>query len=482
MNNYFCMHCFENKEIENMIINQGFSHEVETICNLCGQKIESNSFRIEVSILVHELHKIFMKIYGYEEYLADGHFSHYDRLDFESNYIKSTQDVFTDLFNCQNTDFLYDEFQKVDKLFEDIDINSSCWKSICTYGIDSVHEGWDKFSYNVKHKARFFSHQSYCVTDELEYFNDFFKQAEFKISKQDIFRGRLIQGTFNRQEEIFTAISNNPEEELGKTPIEYSKNNRFSPIGIPYGYFSYDKETALAEIRANIDDTVVMGRFFLKESLNLVNLEKTSISKYINPFLETFDFKIYCNKSFIENFIKDITKVISSNDTLLEYVPTQIMSEYIWSLGYDGFTYDSSQYNDGVNIVIFEKNPTFIEYERIFIEKKDIQYEYKVVLEESNLNEQLIKTEEISLQKTDEGWMKKLWNWADEMNLSEGHLPREKDLLLKLDTFVIDPLDSEYLLDNGYTKYPIEISYLKNLHTVSLGNMDTDPKKFEEYN
>ena len=60
-------------------------------------------------------------------------------------------------------------------------------------------------------------------------------------------------------------------------------------------------------------------------------------------------------------------------------------------------------------------------------------------------------------------WMDNLWNWADEIGIKENILPRQKDSLLKLDTLIIDPLESDFFYEFDYVKYPIEISYLRSL-------------------
>lgn len=77
---------------------------------------------------------------------------------------------------------------------------------------------------------------------------------------------------------------------------------------------------------------------------------------------------IYCSLK------QQIRGSISSKDTLLEYVPTQVIAEYIWSIGYQGFIFDSSQKKGGENIVIFGENPSFNEYEIGKIVTKNIDY------------------------------------------------------------------------------------------------------------
>jgi hypothetical protein len=38
------------------------------------------------------------------------------------------------------------------------------------------------------------------------------------------------------------------------------------------------------------------------------------------------------------------------------------MAEYIWSLGYDGFMFDSSQNKGGENLVLFGDNPKYLDH------------------------------------------------------------------------------------------------------------------------
>ena len=77
-------------------------------------------------------------------------------------------------------------------------------------------------------------------------------------------------------------------------------------------------------------------------------------------------------KKFILEFLEDISKPIEEKDKLLDYVPTQIMAEYIWHLGYDGFLYDSSQNSNGTNLLIFGNNYKYLNYEIKFMEKNNV--------------------------------------------------------------------------------------------------------------
>lgn len=52
-------------------------------------------------------------------------------------------------------------------------------------------------------------------------------------------------------------------------------------------------------------------------------------------------------------FLVEISKPPTRHDDLLEYVPTQVLAEYLRSKGIDGIKFNSSQNNLGVNFTFF---------------------------------------------------------------------------------------------------------------------------------
>jgi len=263
------------------------------------------------------------------------------------------------------------EHHKYGEYLKDFEIfsNNRPWKDNCLYTDEYRFILWKNFAKNVKHKARYFDHTGFSVVEALNEFNEFFEKAIISIEKP-IYRARLIDSDKTEND-----IKINPEQELGKTPEECAKNNRFSPVGISYGYFAFDKETALAETRASKGDKFGIGEFSLSLNLKLVDFRQNSISKLTNPFLDTFDIRSYCASFTIKKFIEDISKPISDKDSLLEYVPTQVMAEYIWHKGYDGFIFDSSQKSGGENIVIFGENPAYKSYSIVEIKEVNLEFD-----------------------------------------------------------------------------------------------------------
>lgn len=283
--------------------------------------------------------------------------------------LKSTDEICGDIFG--------EDGEKITNLLDDYYGFHECpWLCRCFDNNESNRFGkWSEFCKNVKHKARYFDHKEFQVKGYLDRLIPFFDIVKVTDYTLEVFRARIVDS-----EEIKQDIHKNPQNELGKVPLDklqYAKNNRFSPVGISYGYYSFDEETILTEIRANINDEVAIGEFKLDNNLKILDFRSKSLAKYKNPFDDKFNTDIYCGEEFILDFLFDISKPIDESDTLLEYVPIQIMAEYIWSLGYDGFIFDSSQNNGGENLVLFGDNPSYKSHKFLKIKEKNIEYKYE---------------------------------------------------------------------------------------------------------
>jgi hypothetical protein len=78
------------------------------------------------------------------------------------------------------------------------------------------------------------------------------------------------------------------------------------------------------------------------------------------------DFMIYL--PFITKLEQELSKPNRRNDSELDYLPTQYLSEFIKSIGYDGVEYQSSLYAEGYNLAIFNTD----KFECINVEVREI--------------------------------------------------------------------------------------------------------------
>ena len=135
---------------------------------------------------------------------------------------------------------------------------------------------------------------------------------------------------------------------MGKPSPKNSENGRASPKGIPYLYVASSANTAISEVRPVILDRVTVGEFRINQKISVVDLRRKIIGdpfRYGDNLREIVDYLLFMHKLGSE-----LSKTVSPRDSDTAYLPTQYLSEFIKSTGYDGILYGSS------NVRKWEKN------------------------------------------------------------------------------------------------------------------------------
>ncbi|WP_237163531.1 helix-turn-helix transcriptional regulator [Paenibacillus sp. BIHB 4019] len=98
-------------------------------------------------------------------------------------------------------------------------------------------------------------------------------------------------------------------------------------------------KTTLKEIRANKGDHVLIGKLQPIFELDILDLTKRIEIKTKSIFKKDYNHNDNWVNEFISNFIVEISKPINENEKNIEYVATQLLSEYIRKLGFDGIKF-----------------------------------------------------------------------------------------------------------------------------------------------
>ena len=206
------------------------------------------------------------------------------------------------------------------------------------YGIFSGHS-WAEFSKEIKTQNRFH--------------NDFFKPDQL-ASFLTYSTSKYRKGTAFYRARICESMVGYAIEEMGAPPLRKRRPGRVNPEGIGIFYLTSDMETALNEVRASAFDFVSIGEFRLKKDISVINI--SSLNE-ISPVLYSSGLEsLAANISIFGDISKEISKPLRRSDSLLEYLPTQYITEFIKSKGYAGVEYTSTMGTGGRNVAVFDES------------------------------------------------------------------------------------------------------------------------------
>jgi hypothetical protein len=249
-----------------------------------------------------------------------------------------------------------DEEQNLTKLLEtNVSFQN---KELLEAESDNLNDVWDNFKEEIKFVNRYHIKN----TINLDKLKTYFLHESFN---KEIKKGRIFFRCRVSDKNGF------PCEEMGNPPIELASSGRANPKGISYLYVADSLETSMYETRATLFDYVTVGEFKLTKDIKILNLRNPKDDPiYWSEFEEIENYLIYI--PFIQTLQKELSLPIRKRDKLLDYIPTQYISEFIKSLGFDGVEYQSSLNSEGYNIAIF--NPKKLEcFKTNVYEIKDIK-------------------------------------------------------------------------------------------------------------
>ena len=234
-------------------------------------------------------------------------------------------------------------------------------------GYEEHSQTWRLFRREILHGQRFFSQKALSrlreIFDGLHLLRDDANSPAVHLLEPDdetiqIYRARKANSVEEREK-----IVQDPASKLGPPPENLRCAGRMNPSGILAFYGAFDLDTCVAELRPAVGETVISAKFKLTRPILVLDTTKFSgRPKAINIFAPTHVTRMRLWK-FMTTFMSEIARPCLPDDEHLDYVPTQVVSEYLTHLhklkrGYkertiDAIIYRSAQNGNGKNIVIF---------------------------------------------------------------------------------------------------------------------------------
>lgn len=344
---FVCSDCFNDVHLK-AFIEENMENRC---CSYCRKRSRSKNIAAPIDRVIERMFEAISSRYG--EAWASG--CSWDNED--GQYFNETQDTdellqdYVDLPNDDSGEL----YQDILDAFPYQDWSSTePWSAT---NAEILQWGWDRFVNSVKYQRRFF----------------FTRQEEAQRDREDLDPGSMLE-EFGRRcanSGLIVKISKGtkilrcrPREckaqrfpkarDLGPPPNRFAKQNRMSPAGISMFYGSDSKKTTLAEM-PELPEFYAIGYFSTMRSLNILDLTNVRAPS----IFDIRDGSDYDWALFMNQFLRDFSSPIERDDRIhIDYVPTQVITEYLRDAKLDGRRVDGIKYcsarnNGGICYVLF---------------------------------------------------------------------------------------------------------------------------------
>ena len=357
-----CVHCFKDSEIIAVI---EATQNIGT-CDFCGHE-HTAIYEISANTILTELFEGFLDIYSVVDELPPGYPD--ERKALLRDCLFQDWGIFAVDAECIQKLILalcHDKYVAQPKLFESpVGIAEYCNPTYLEKNAILKTYSWQTFVEDIKRNNRF--HTKYVNKDILKLFIHCVRKTY--EPRQVFYRARIC-----------TSKAGYKTKEMGAPPFERATAGRANPEGVQVLYVSNSEKTTLHEIRAGMFDYVSIGAFALLKQIEVINLAEIDvISPFIANSLFGIDYVQYAvNLEVLRKMRAEIAKPLRRHDSSLDYLPTQYISNFIKSLGFDGIEYTSTMSEEGRNLAVF-KESVFRCIKTKVLDIKAIEYEYDVV-------------------------------------------------------------------------------------------------------
>lgn len=320
-----CSECFSSTYLKSIINRNNILGD----CDYCKSQNVFTYNPSELSLIFQNIFELYVPCDSGQELIAQM------EIDFSSK-------IFSNKIGSNRKELLKhiieDDFELFTDIFENKVLLSHDADPSKAESVKPLELTWSKLTEEIKHVNRFHIQNAL----DLETLHKLLTRYRKPINKgKKYYRARIS----NKEGFNIDGMKNPPSDK--------AKGGRANPEGISYLYLSDQIKTTLYETRTSLYDYVTIGEFRLREDIEVINLRGDTYDPILlaeNEELE--EFLIY--KSFINNLERHLSKPKRRSDNELDYLPTQYLSEFIKSIGFDGVEFQSSLFSEGYNLAIFK--------------------------------------------------------------------------------------------------------------------------------
>ena len=168
-----------------------------------------------------------------------------------------------------------------------------------------------------------------------------------------------------------------PKTRLIPDPKSIKNGGRANPSGLAYLYLANTKETALAEMRPWLGESLTLAIFKIQKGVKLVVCRAGSENSGGSLFEENTSTE-QIDRCVWNDISRAFSRAVTREDQESAYLPTQILAEAFKAEGFDGVAYRSGL-ERGTNIVLFDVGVAKLIHRVVYALKK-VRYDFEAVL------------------------------------------------------------------------------------------------------
>ncbi|ANI80319.1 RES domain-containing protein [Sphingobium sp. EP60837] len=337
------------------------------ICSYCGSRRPA----IRIDDLAHWVDPVFQHIVGEAEpgfVVRDGNPDWAPDGEYPSNLMTEILEADTDEIGRDLVSMLAHQhrFDVNEGGFDYYDDTSDSY-TILDAEDEWFRRGWESFCDELKHQRRFFLDQSTHVLDEI--FGPILREEwppgsairtiGPNTGHTHLFRARDANER-GEQEKIYRQR----RRQLGAPPPGVAGSGRMNAAGISVFYGSFDSDTCVAELRTPVGGYAIVGRFEILRPLRVLDLTLLEADPERLSYFDPHYAERVAYSAFMRGFHAEIRRAVIPGRETLEYLPTQVIAEYLWSRtvpGIDGIVFGSAQITDSANNVVLFPHAASVE-------------------------------------------------------------------------------------------------------------------------
>jgi DNA-directed RNA polymerase subunit N (RpoN/RPB10) len=341
---FVCRNHFDDSFLNNHIKSEG----QKGFCSYCGRKSIVTELESVLEIIALGIEFV------YEDPANSRYYNKDTTYGYDGNIMPFSEMWWDDPFDLriENDKLLEDVFDQLetDQLY--------CLRDEFGSHEDFLHDLWNHFKSVLKHKARFAFHFS----DVFKKWNlsnpaDILHQVEYAILRNNMITELPESSKLYRTRQHKWKDEIQRVDQMASLPNFLNKTaGRMNAAGISLFYCSQNRQLTIDEVvgkRRSSKPYYTTSIFYNKEQLRLVDLTKLpDIPSVFDSQNNRFRDIIF----FLKTFMTEISQPVKVKDSILEYLPTQVITEYLrynTELNVQGIIYWSSKSVKEKNIVLF---------------------------------------------------------------------------------------------------------------------------------